>query len=40
MVEQPGKAQNLNIHGISIDGVRGIRTWNRKMVGKDDTTEL
>ena len=25
---------------ISIDGVLGIRTWGRRMVGTDETTEL
>ena len=24
----------------SLDGVLGIRTWGRKMVGADETTEL
>ena len=26
--------------GKSIDGVLGIRTWGRRMVGADETTEL
>ena len=25
---------------ISVDGVLGIRTWGRRMVGADETTEL
>lgn len=33
-------AQNLTLHGISRDGVHGIRTRDRGMVGTDESPEL
>ena len=32
--------QNLTINGRGIDGVQGIRTRDRRMVGADESTEL
>ena len=33
-------AQNFTINGIRVDGVLGIRTRDRKMVGADESTGL